>query len=146
MTSSLWLGGVNKFCKGGLLGNRLALVASGRAQSVRPSKEWSPRQAARPQMIETVPKADPQHAGRRDKKRCVDQRLSFLFSDRRRPEKAQAACETVASARASMTSSLRGVGKSIFDKRSDIGEQTNSARIISREIGLAWPRASAPRV
>ena len=36
-----------------------------------------------------------------------------------------------------MTSSLRGVGKSIFDNRSDIGEQTNSARIISREIGLA---------
>ena len=41
------------------MGNRLALVASGRAQSVRPSKEWSPRQATMPQMIETVPKNYP---------------------------------------------------------------------------------------
>ena len=146
MTSSLWLGGVKKNCKGGLLGNRLALVASGRAQSVRPSKEGSPRQATMPQMIETVPKVDPQRAGRRNKKHGIPHTLNFLGRDQRRPGKAQAACETVASARASMTSSLRGVGKSIFDNRSDIGEQTDSAWIISREIGLAWPRASAPRV
>ena len=81
----------NKFCTDHFPGNWLGLAARVRAQSVRQSIEGSPRRAARPQMIETVPKVDPQRAGRRNKKHGIPHTLNFLGRDQRRPGKAQAA-------------------------------------------------------